>query len=73
MACNRRNSDDLVMAAWAEMKMVWKSAIPDAGDFLKRLSAHPAAMSASNFFEPSLSTQYSNSVLFSAILITVGR
>jgi hypothetical protein len=33
------------------------SAIPDAGGLLKRLSAYLAAMSASNFFEPSLLTQ----------------
>jgi uncharacterized protein len=32
------------------------SAIPDGGDFLNRLSVHPARMSASYFFEPSLST-----------------
>jgi hypothetical protein len=27
------------------------SALPDAGDFVKRLASHPAAMSASNFLE----------------------
>jgi hypothetical protein len=33
------------------------SAIPDCGGLLKRLSVQLAGMSASNFFEPSLSTQ----------------
>lgn len=30
-------------------RMVWSSVLPDAGDFLKRLSAHPAGMSGSKF------------------------
>src|SRR5450759_646757 len=41
--------------------MVLISALPDAGDFMKRVSVQPAGMSAFNFSEPSLSTQRSHS------------
>ena len=36
--------------------MVSFSALPNAGNFLKRLSAQPAGMTAFNCFEPSLLT-----------------
>jgi hypothetical protein len=44
------------MTATTDNLTVLFSALPDAGDVLKRLSAQPAGMTAFNSFEPSLST-----------------
>ena len=41
--------------------MMARSDLPDAGDLLKRPSDHPAAMSAFNFLEQSLTTHTSHS------------
>lgn len=47
-------------------EMSWESdrlsALPDAGDFLKRLLAQAIEMSAFNYFESSLSTLFSRSI-----------
>jgi len=40
----------------AEFQTVFISAIPDAGDFIKRLSVQPSGMSAFNFLGQSLTT-----------------
>lgn len=44
------------------------SALADGGDLRKKLSDHPAAMSASSFFEPSLSAHCSRSRFQKAVI-----